>query len=332
MRLETERLVIDRLRPTDKEDYFLNISHDKKVLETFVCRYADTLEEFDFSPLLENRDLYAIRQKPTERLIGILTCFDEKDGACEIGYGIGAGFWNRGYATEAVRRFLDHCFDARGLDAVYASFFNGNDASRRVMEKCGMALSHVTEKEFTYLGVERDLTYYVLRKQPELLLLNGPSSAGKSSIASELQARLRGAGIDAVTVALDDYLPMSAQERIWEDDVYAVNTALCRDAAQALGQGRSVVVDHVLTSARIYEALSAAAAGYRMKKILVRCDPEELRRREAARGNRWVGSAEASLQYLYPQRGYDLCVDSTKTEPSALAETIMERRAAGWGR
>ncbi len=29
--METERLIIDSIRETDKEDYFTNISHDKKV-------------------------------------------------------------------------------------------------------------------------------------------------------------------------------------------------------------------------------------------------------------------------------------------------------------
>ena len=36
-RMETERLILDSIRESDKEDYFINISHDKKVLETFIC-------------------------------------------------------------------------------------------------------------------------------------------------------------------------------------------------------------------------------------------------------------------------------------------------------
>lgn len=35
------------------------------------------------------------------------------------------------------------------------------------MEKCGMAYSHFSEKELTYLGVERDLTYYAIHN-PDL--------------------------------------------------------------------------------------------------------------------------------------------------------------------
>ncbi len=173
--METERLIIDPIRAADKEDYFINISHDKKVLETFICRYADTLEDFDFSSYPGRQDLFAIRLKETGRLIGIILYFGEKEDSCEIGYGIGSGFWNQGYATEAVGRFLEYLFREKGMHTVYASFFTGNDASRRVMEKCGMTFDRFSEKELPYLGIERDLTYYAihrkyitLRDEPEL--------------------------------------------------------------------------------------------------------------------------------------------------------------------
>ena len=163
--METERLILDRVRETDRDDYFYNISHDKKVLETFVCRYAETPEELDLSPYVTNEKLFAIRLKATGRLIGIILYFDEKDGSCEIGYGLGSGYWDRGYATEAVRRFLEFLFAEKGFQTVCASFFTGNDASRRVMEKCGMRYSRFSEKELSYLGAERDLTYYAVTKR-----------------------------------------------------------------------------------------------------------------------------------------------------------------------
>ena len=142
--------------------YFNNISHDKKVLETFICRYAETLDEFDFSAYPGNARIFAIRLRETGRLIGILTFFDDTAESCEIGYGLGSRYWNAGYATEAVRRFIRYLFGERGLRTVYASFFTGNEASRRVMEKCGMTFCRFSEKELTYLGAERDLTYYSL--------------------------------------------------------------------------------------------------------------------------------------------------------------------------
>ncbi len=162
--METERLIIDRLTSDDREDYFYNISHDKKVLETFICNYAESLDGFDISKYIENDALFAIRLKETGRLIGIILYFDETADSCEIGYGIGSEFWNRGYVTEAVRRFIDFLFKEKGFSTVFASYFTGNEASRRVMEKSGMTYDHFSEKELTYLGVERDLTYYSIRR------------------------------------------------------------------------------------------------------------------------------------------------------------------------
>ena len=165
--METQRLIIDHILPTDKQDYFDNISHDKKVLETFICRYAESMEQFDFSAYLDRKDLFAIRLKETGRLIGIILYFEEKDGACEIGYGIGSRYWNHGYATEAVARFLQYCFDELEMKKIYASFFTENTASKRVMEKCGMTYSHFVQTELTYLGKERDLTYYCIEKDTQ---------------------------------------------------------------------------------------------------------------------------------------------------------------------
>ena len=162
--METERLIIDRLKSDDREDYFYNISHDKKVLETFICNYAESLDGFDISKYIENDNLYAIRLKETGHLIGIILYFDETADSCEIGYGIGSKYWNRGYVTEAVRRFIDFLFKEKGFSTVFASYFTGNEASRRVMEKSGMTYDHFSEKELTYLGVERDLTYYSIRR------------------------------------------------------------------------------------------------------------------------------------------------------------------------
>lgn len=321
--MTTERLILDPVRASDKEDYFHNISHDKRVLETFICRYAETLEDFDFSVYLtkyqENNHLFALRLKETGRLIGILIYFDETEDSCEIGYGLGSNYWGQGCATEAVGRFLTYLLYEKGFGTVYASFFTGNDASRRVMEKCGMGFHHFSEKELTYRGKKRDLTYYSICRKTDVILLNGPSSAGKSSIADRLQKKLHRAAV----IALDDYLPMSGEEPIWEDDVFAVMPAMCRDISAALRESKTLIVDHVITSRRIFGALLDAAAGFQMKTVLVTCAVEILRKREKDRGDRHVGSAEASLQYLYPQTGYDLCLDSGEEGPEALAEKIL---------
>jgi chloramphenicol 3-O phosphotransferase len=157
-----------------------------------------------------------------------------------------------------------------------------------------------------------------------LLLLNGPSSAGKSSIAGELQRELRRYSADPVIISIDDYMKIGTDEEIWEDDIFEVMPDMCRDITPALQQGKWVIVDHVITSARIYDVLLDAAAGFDVVKVLVSCSLEILLKRERERGNRFAGSAEASLKYLYPKDGYDLRIDSGKTDAASSAEKIMD--------
>lgn len=162
--METERLIIDRIKPTDRQDYFDNISHDRMVLQTFVCRYAETVEEVDLTGYAANEAMFAIRLKPSGKLIGIILYFDEKEGTCEVGYGIGSSYWNRGYVSEALQCFLKYLFEQRNMKKVFASFFPENKASEMVMKKCGMSFDHYSARELNYLGVDRDLVYYSITK------------------------------------------------------------------------------------------------------------------------------------------------------------------------
>lgn len=160
----SSRLIVDRLKPTDKEDYFKNISHDKKVLENFMCKYEEKIEDFDFSPHLSSDCLFAIRLKENERFIGIISLFSQDSDSIEIGYGLGQEYWGKGYTKEACVLILEYLFLEKGYKTVYASYFAINLASKRVMEKLGMVYSHTVMNELTYLGIERDAIYYKMDK------------------------------------------------------------------------------------------------------------------------------------------------------------------------
>jgi RimJ/RimL family protein N-acetyltransferase len=62
---------------------------------------------------------------------------EPRENSREIGYWLGALYWGRGYATEAVRAVIDHAFGALGHDVLQAGARVSNAASRRVLEKCG---------------------------------------------------------------------------------------------------------------------------------------------------------------------------------------------------
>jgi RimJ/RimL family protein N-acetyltransferase len=69
-------------------------------------------------------------------VIGICGIDLRQDGA-ELGYWLGAPYWGRGYATEAVRAVIDHAFGALGHEVLQSGARVSNPASRRVLEKCG---------------------------------------------------------------------------------------------------------------------------------------------------------------------------------------------------
>ncbi len=62
---------------------------------------------------------------------------EPREAAAELGYWLGVPYWNRGYATEAVRAVIDHAFGDLEHDALQAGSRVSNPASRRVLEKCG---------------------------------------------------------------------------------------------------------------------------------------------------------------------------------------------------
>ena len=158
-----------------------------------------------------------------------------------------------------------------------------------------------------------------------VILLNGPSSAGKSTISKELQKRLEESNLESVIISIDDYMVTDPKETIYEDDIYEIMPAMCRDLKAAVRAGKIVIMDHAITSERIFDAFLDAAKEAKVFTVKVICDVEILRQREKERGDRCPGSAEASLQYLWPKDGYDLCVDNGKVSATENAKIILEQ-------
>ena len=144
--LETERLILRRMQKTDADDMY------------DYARRQDTTRYLTWNPHPDRKFSYqylvyintqyraggfydwAVVHRDSGRMIGTcgFTRFDFGNEAAEIGYVINPDFWGRGYATEAVRRVIRFGFDYLSLHRIEAKFMEGNDASRRVMEKCGM--------------------------------------------------------------------------------------------------------------------------------------------------------------------------------------------------
>ena len=137
--LETERLVLRAPRLGDVKAVAV-LANDRRIAENTAriphpYRASDA-EDFISTANLGNETVFLITQRN-----GVMV------GACgftqldrhppEIGYWLGAKFWGKGYATEAVRAMIDHAFTDLDHQALQSSARVTNPASRRVLEKCG---------------------------------------------------------------------------------------------------------------------------------------------------------------------------------------------------
>ncbi len=66
------------------------------------------------------------------------TSFSFGNSSAEIGFVLNPDYRGRGLTPEAVRAVMRVGFEELGCHRIEAKFIRGNDASRRVMEKCGM--------------------------------------------------------------------------------------------------------------------------------------------------------------------------------------------------
>lgn len=63
----------------------------------------------------------------------------------ELGYWIAVPFWGNGYIPEAAQELMRHGFEDLGLSALWCGYFEGNEKSKRVGEKCGFQYVKTTE-------------------------------------------------------------------------------------------------------------------------------------------------------------------------------------------
>ena len=156
--LETERLTLRRMRVNDAEDMFDYARRaDVTRYLTWDC-HADVLQTREYLKYVEEQyedgEFYdwAIALRETGKMIGTcgFTSFDEKNNAAEVGYVLNPDYRGQGLMPEAVREILKFGFLRLNLHRITARYMEGIDASRRVMEKCGMSFEG-THRESMYI-------------------------------------------------------------------------------------------------------------------------------------------------------------------------------------
>ena len=181
-----------------------------------------------------------------------------------------------------------------------------------------------------------------------IILLNGTSSSGKTTIAGIMQEKYNGVllhyGVDkmvqAAFPAKCDYPPFDRQaiqlmtsekngrphaSLVVSPYMYPVCKAAVQFYKMLSGQGYHVIVDEVLFDKNRIAPYFDILSGETVYFIGIKPDRETVIRRERERGDRIPGLAEGLYEEVYdPFFTYDLLLDTGKLTPGESADRIVE--------
>lgn len=175
-----------------------------------------------------------------------------------------------------------------------------------------------------------------------IILLNGASSSGKTSILNALQELLPEPYLNAGIDKFIWMLPERYLERPLWDDVLGLATeagqmghrlfsAMHQAIALLSRAGMNVVADHVLVEREWVAQCANLLADLPAYLVGVRCPLEVLVAREKSRKNRTLGQAAAQFPLVHASCIYDLEVDTAQLTPQQCAFQIQARLLDGTG-
>ena len=170
-RLETARLILRPARDADAADLF-EYARDPRVGPIAGWPpHKDHAESLDvIRTVFAAPGVAVIELKETGKMIGTVGFVDrhrtELPGPDdEIGYALNPAYWGLGLMPEAVHEVMRHGFETLGLAAIWCGYYDGNDKSRRVVEKSGFRYRFSCEANVELMGEVRLEHHYALTKE-----------------------------------------------------------------------------------------------------------------------------------------------------------------------
>lgn len=153
MILKTERLI---LRPWNIEDAESLYEYASDPQVGPIAGWPPHHDAEESKGIIENvlngAECYAVCLKQDNKAIGAIelklnghTDMTDRDDECELGYWLGRPFWGNGYMPEAAREIIRHGFEDLSMSVIWCGYYDGNEKSKRVQEKCGFTWYRTTE-------------------------------------------------------------------------------------------------------------------------------------------------------------------------------------------
>ncbi len=156
---------------------------------------------------------------------------------------------------------------------------------------------------------------------PHAIILNGTSSAGKSSIARALQDKLEGCYLHFQMDVFWDMVPSHVEANT--QNFPHIKSAIKDSAHALLKHHHNLIIDCVGLPNQIQEMQESFKA-FHVTLIAVKASLECLESREKQRGDRKIGLAHSQFLDVYQNIDYDLEVDTTILTENESAEMILK--------
>lgn len=176
----------------------------------------------------------------------------------------------------------------------------------------------------------------------KIVILNGTSSSGKTSLARAIQRLATG---PVLRVSMDDFLEMMPPRFANDDEAFSFRpvadsdpveveigtgpygAALMRGMRTSIAaladQGLDLVVDDVMLGAGDQDHYREVLASHTLTFVAVHCAIETAEQRERERGDRDIGMARWQYSRVHTGRDYDVEVWTDKVMPDDGARNII---------
>ncbi|WP_338554064.1 AAA family ATPase [Paenibacillus sp. KS-LC4] len=169
-----------------------------------------------------------------------------------------------------------------------------------------------------------------------IVFLNGTSSAGKTSISTEL---VNQKAISFYHLSIDEFfshyndfvnnkfpdeptreIDHQVVSQIVDHSIFSVYVSTIKLLSE---MGFNVIVDTVIENDRSFNDFYNGLVDHPILFVGVRCSKEELTRREQSRGDRLIGLAHSQFDNVYSYNEYDLEVNTEELSPAQCADKIL---------
>lgn len=162
-----------------------------------------------------------------------------------------------------------------------------------------------------------------------VVLLNGTSSAGKTTIARGLQRTEPGwlflefdLFVQMLTEVAPTAAPTATPEPAGEDLGRWLADAWYRALGGLAAAGFDLVVEDVIVERYRLDAAVRHLAPFDVTFVAVRCPLDVAVQRERARGDRAIGLVTSQFDHVHAGRSYDCEIDTSTTSPEACVAAI----------